>query len=153
MNKELQRKHLWKPLPKQGNRQIQHLPKFPCISLCLWWGFFVCFFCFLVVRRLNRRSSKKIISSTRHFEVFLNSHSFFENLIEKFTLKISISIVNYSRGTTSLIECFVFKYSVQFSRSAVSDSLWPHGLQHARLPCPSPTPGAYSNSCPLRWWC
>ena len=43
--------------------------------------------------------------------------------------------------------------SVQFSRSVVSDSLWPHGLQHARLPCPSPTPGAYSNSCPLsRWW-
>ena len=36
--------------------------------------------------------------------------------------------------------------SVQFSRSVVSDSLWPHGPQHARLPCPSPTPGVYSNS-------
>ena len=36
--------------------------------------------------------------------------------------------------------------SVQLSRSVVSDSLWPHGLQHARLPCPSPTPRAYSNS-------
>ena len=34
-----------------------------------------------------------------------------------------------------------------------SDSLQPHGLQHARLPCPSPTPGAYSNSCPLSRWC
>ena len=43
--------------------------------------------------------------------------------------------------------------SVQFSRSAVSNSLWPHGLQHARPPCPSPTPGVYSNSCPLNWWC
>ena len=43
--------------------------------------------------------------------------------------------------------------SVQFSRSVTSDSLWPHGLQHARLPCPSPTPGTYSNSCPLSWWC
>ena len=43
--------------------------------------------------------------------------------------------------------------SVQFSRSAVSDSLWPHELQHARPPCPSPTPGVYSNSCPLSWWC
>ena len=43
--------------------------------------------------------------------------------------------------------------SVQFSRSVVSDSLWPHGLQHDRLPCPSPTPGAYSNSCPLNQWC
>ena len=43
--------------------------------------------------------------------------------------------------------------SVQFSHSVVSDSLWPHGLQHARLPCPAPTSRAYSNSCPLCWWC
>ena len=43
--------------------------------------------------------------------------------------------------------------SVQFSPSVLSDSLWPHGLQHARLPCPSPTPGAYSNSCPSSQWC
>ena len=35
----------------------------------------------------------------------------------------------------------------------MSDSLQPHGLQHARLPCPSPTPGACSNSCPLSHWC
>ena len=43
--------------------------------------------------------------------------------------------------------------SVQFSRSVVSDSLRLHGLQHARPPCPSPTPAVYSNSCPLSWWC
>ena len=43
--------------------------------------------------------------------------------------------------------------SVQFSRSVASDSLRPHGLQHTRLPCPSPTPGVYSNSCPLSQWC
>ena len=43
--------------------------------------------------------------------------------------------------------------SVQFSRSVLSDSLRPHGLQHARPPCPSPTPGVYSDSCPLSWWC
>ena len=42
---------------------------------------------------------------------------------------------------------------VQFSCSVMSDSLRPHGLQHDRLPCPSPTPGAYSNSCPLSQWC
>ena len=41
----------------------------------------------------------------------------------------------------------------QFSHSAVSDSFWPHRLQHVRLPCPSPTPRAYSNSCPSRRWC
>ena len=40
-----------------------------------------------------------------------------------------------------------------FSCSVVSNSLWPHGLQHARLPCPSPSPRALSNSCPLRTWC
>ena len=39
--------------------------------------------------------------------------------------------------------------SIQFNRSIVSDSLRPHGLQHARPPCPLPTPGAYSNPCPL----
>ena len=43
--------------------------------------------------------------------------------------------------------------SVQFSRSVVSDSLRPHELQHTRPPCPSPTPGDYSNSCPLSRWC
>ena len=43
--------------------------------------------------------------------------------------------------------------SVQFSCSVVSDSLWPHGLQHARPPCPLPTPRVYSNSCPLSQWC
>ena len=43
--------------------------------------------------------------------------------------------------------------SVQFSHSVVSDSLWLHGLQHARPPCPSPIPRVYSNSCPLSWWC
>ena len=45
------------------------------------------------------------------------------------------------------------KYSVQFSRSVMSDSLRPHGTQHTRPPCPSPTPRVYPNSCPLSWWC
>ena len=43
--------------------------------------------------------------------------------------------------------------SVQFSHSVVSNSLQPHGLQHARLPCPSPTPRIYSNSFPFSGWC
>ena len=43
--------------------------------------------------------------------------------------------------------------SVQFSRSVMSDSLQSHGGQHARLPCPSPTPGVYSKSCPSSQWC
>ena len=61
--------------------------------------------------------------------------------------------------------CFTFKilniiyiyiaisvYSVQFSHSVVSDSFWRHEPQHARSPCPSPTPGVYPNSRPLSWW-
>ena len=42
---------------------------------------------------------------------------------------------------------------VQFSRSVMSDSLWPHELQYARLPCPSLSPRVYSNSCSLSRWC
>ena len=48
---------------------------------------------------------------------------------------------------------FTLFSSVQFSLSVMSDSLWPHELQHARPPCPSPIPGIYSNSCPSSWWC
>ena len=50
-------------------------------------------------------------------------------------------------------DIWICHISVQFSRSVVSNSLQPHGLQHARLPCPSPTPRAYSNSCPSSQWC
>ena len=45
------------------------------------------------------------------------------------------------------------RISSQFSHSVESYSLWPHGLQHARLPSPSPTPGACSNPCPSSQWC
>ena len=48
--------------------------------------------------------------------------------------------------------CSIFS-SVQFSHSVMSGSLRPHGLQHTRLPCPSPTPWIYSNSCLLSRWC
>ena len=64
------------------------------------------------------------------------------------------------------VDCFFFSYlektfqsflsdmfSVQFSHTIMSNSLQPHGLQHARRPCPSPTPRACSNSCPSRRWC
>ena len=42
---------------------------------------------------------------------------------------------------------------IQLSRSVMSSSLWPHESQHARPPCPPPTPGVHSNSCPSSWWC
>ena len=55
-----------------------------------------------------------------------------------------------------LLTCWLFpslQLLLLFSRSVVSDSLWPHGLQHARLPLPSPSPCVCSNSCPLSRWC
>ena len=56
------------------------------------------------------------------------------------------------------ISCYIliftpYLYLVQFSCSVMSDSLWPYELQHARPPCPSPTPGVHPNSCPLSQWC
>ena len=59
-------------------------------------------------------------------------------------------------GTANYWKIFSFLSqlnSVQFSRSVMSNSLWPHELQHARPPCPSSTPGIHSNSCPLSQWC
>ena len=53
----------------------------------------------------------------------------------------------------SNVSAFEYAVSVQFSRSVVSDSLRPHGLQYTRPPCPSSTPRVYSNSCPLNRWC
>ena len=56
--------------------------------------------------------------------------------------------------TLHLLCTSIIKFSsVQFSRSVMSNSLWPHELQHAGPTCPSPTPGVYPNSCPLSQWC
>ena len=65
-----------------------------------------------------------------------------------------IYIYIYIHIHTGIYRCiYIYIYSIQFSHSVVSDSLRPHELQHTRPPCPSPTPGVHSNSCPLSWWC
>ena len=61
-------------------------------------------------------------------------------------------IIN-SKNYISLTLCMVIISSVQLSRSVVSDSLWSHESQHARPPCPSPTPGVHSDSRPSSQWC
>ena len=70
---------------------------------------------------------------------------------------VSMSLVEKKYLSKDLKEvkgwCLSHPSSVQFSRSVMSDSLWPHESQHARPPCPSPTPRIYSNSCPSSWWC
>ena len=57
----------------------------------------------------------------------------------------------YKTKITLIPKLDIFQF--QFSCSVVSDSLRPHESQHARPPCPPPTPGVYSNSCPSSWWC
>ena len=66
----------------------------------------------------------------------------------------TISIPNKvtTNKQTNRIDIYQFS-SVQFNLSVVSNSLWPHGLQHASLPCPSATPRVYLNSCPSSRWC
>ena len=66
------------------------------------------------------------------------------------------NLVGYStwgHKESNMPEQLTLTLSVQFSCSAMFNCLWPHGLQHSRLPCPSPTPGTYSNSCPSSQWC
>ena len=58
-----------------------------------------------------------------------------------------------SQDKSTRVVCHLLLQSVQFNQPVVSDYLWPHGLQHARLSRPSPTPGAYSNLYPSSWWC
>ena len=65
----------------------------------------------------------------------------------KYVLFFHTSTYTVSQGITQW-----WFSSVEFSHSVVSDSLWPHELQHTRPPCPSPTPGVHPNPCPSSWW-
>ena len=73
---------------------------------------------------------------------------------ECFTGVIPLNLHNELIWHMVINKCTLGKFSsVQFSCSVVSDSLWPHESQHTKPPCPSPTPGVHSDSCPLSQWC
>ena len=78
--------------------------------------------------------------------------------VEKFLYGISQALQSKLFWVKAAEKILILRNNSQFSSvlfvsSVVSNSLQPHGLQHARPPCPSPTPGVYSNSCPLsQWW-
>ena len=74
-------------------------------------------------------------------------YSYLENPMDRETRRVTVHRVTESQTWLRT------RKDVQFSSVAQCPTLWPHGLQHARPPCPSPTPGVYSNSCPLSWWC
>ena len=68
-------------------------------------------------------------------------------------LHLKLKYIGHSGSLEDFSCLFIVITSVQFSCSVMSDSLWCHEPQHARHPCPSPTPRAYSNPCPLSRWC
>ena len=103
----------------------------------------------------------EMITPTKLISTFINPHSNLSCGV-RFTSSANFSYTVHEffplLHQDSPIKYFcVKKYanlsSVQFSHSVMSDSLRPQGLQHARPPCPSPTPAVYSNSCPLSRWC
>ena len=69
--------------------------------------------------------------------------------VQLYSLCFSLALLT----TMTSFEYHILDISVQFSHSVMSDSLWPHELQHVRLPCPSPTLRVYPNPCPLSQWC
>ena len=98
------------------------------------------------------------------FLLWLHFDSILMSLKGHLILKFNLSFINLShmiRGSLlkSRLQNFSFFLlevswiSVQFGRSVVSNSLWPHEPQHARPPCPSPTPGVHPNSRPSSRWC
>ena len=79
-----------------------------------------------------------------------------ESFLHNFLRVKSFLIITKLSSRERIYWYIVYKkltYSVQFNRSVMSDSLWPCEPQHARSPCPSPTPGVHPNSCPLGQWC
>ena len=77
---------------------------------------------------------------------------FFCKLLKLTFLLLKIHTIYHEWHKNTTIGHLYLLCSVQFSRSVVSDSLWPHELQHARPPCPSPTPRVHSDSLPLSQW-
>ena len=96
-----------------------------------------------------------MILDISHFIILFWYLSIVKMLENMFLFLISLYSVGLDTKLTTSLAYSVINglSSVQFSRSVVSDSFQPHELQHTRLPCPSPTPGVYPNSCPLSQWC
>ena len=87
------------------------------------------------------------------FSCFRPRTGFKDVITGSHSLKFVMPSIRYKDSEVNLLPKKACNTSVQFSHSVVSDALWPHEPQHARPPCPSQTPGVYSNSCPSSRWC
>ena len=90
----------------------------------------------------------KIVQYLKYTTWWFDTHIICERISPIELINMSVTFYVF----TLLVKTLLF-YFLLFSYSVVSDSLRPHGLQHTRLPCPSPSPGACSNPCPLSRWC
>ena len=107
---------------------------------------------FLVYRFLGILISRELVWPAYHSLVSLWSRVSL-SLVNYLWLSVVATSFLYHPAFRSVGEDMYNEWCVQFSRSVVSDSLPPHGLQHARLPCPSLSPWVCSNSCPSSRWC
>ena len=94
--------------------------------------------CYVLIYCPALRFLHSAIYARDHSKSIQRAMNYFKSQVESFT--------NFDQNTNQNV-----LDSVQFSHSVMSNSLQPHGLQHARLPCPSPTPRACSDSCPSSW--
>ena len=90
--------------------------------------------------------SQEKVHSTYSYHGVISTHLSFTVWESQYMITVPQCSKSYSRV------CWLY-FQFQFSCSVMSDSFRPHGLQHARPPCSSPIPGAYSKSCPLSRWC
>ena len=101
-----------------------------------------------------KRMGQVIYSCKSEKEVRIKSRNKFIMQITKIAFKICLTMhCSFTFNISFMLPTDTQFSSVQFSHSAVSNSLWPHGVQHARPPYPAPAPRVYPNSCPLSWWC
>ena len=106
----------------------------------------------LKLRILNLKYVENIQTSHwQHLvETFFSATYRITVLLEEWWKGLGLQFPHFTyEGIFCLTPRWVFSSSFQFSRSVMSDSLQPHESQHSSPPCPSPTPGVYSNSCPL----
>ena len=112
------------------------------------WCAFCCFTSWMFLDKILSLSEPQFFSFMKY-----NNSSHFVGLLwwANKCKMLSIMLVHRKHLKTTAVLIFAHSSSVQFSHSVMSDSLRPHGLQHNRPPCPSLTPGVYSNSCSLSW--